>query len=213
MSVSEYENEPIRGLPEYLPAGERLLWQGEPSKKLMALRVFHVRKVGIYLAALFAIHLFMQFRSGGSLTDILLGSSWMLGLAAAGVGILAGLSYIYARSTVYTITDKRVVLRFGVAMPMMVNLPLSVITSADMKRYGDGSGDVILTAAKRKRLSYMLLWPNIKPWTFNPVSPSLRCLDDVDAVAQCLAQAASAMGSEDSLEDDQPMDEGLLAAS
>jgi hypothetical protein len=57
MSVGEYEHEPVRGLPEYLPDDETLVWQGEPDWRVMARRVFHLRSVGIYFALLIAVHL------------------------------------------------------------------------------------------------------------------------------------------------------------
>lgn len=188
MSVAEHEDEPVRGLPAYLPDGERLIWRGEPDFKVMARRVFHVRSVTIYIAILLAAHMGVQLYNGGDLVSVALGSSWMLGLGAAAIGILALLAWAYTRSTVYTLTDKRLVLRFGVALPMMVNLPLQILGSADLRRYGDGSGDIMLTLAQKKNLSYTLLWPNIKPWQFKPVVPALRCLPQVDDVAATLGR-------------------------
>lgn len=189
MSVAEHEDEPVRGLPDYLPEGEHLIWRGEPDFRVMARRVFHVRSVAIYIGVLLAAHLGVQWYNGGDLVSVALGSSWMLGLGAVAVGILALLAWAYTRSTVYTLTNKRLVLRFGVAIPMMVNLPLQILGSADLRRYGDGSGDIMLTLAQKKKLSYSLLWPNIKPWQFKPVVPALRCLPAVDDVAATLAHA------------------------
>ena len=42
------------GLPERLPEGETLLWQGRPSWRQLALRAFHVREIAIYFALLLA---------------------------------------------------------------------------------------------------------------------------------------------------------------
>lgn len=191
MSVGEYEDEPVRGLPEYLPAGETLVWQGEPDFSTLARRVFHVRSVSIYFAALIAIHVGLQFRDGATgLAQILLGSGWMLGLGVVALLILATLAWAYARSTVFTLTNKRLVLRFGVAMPMMVNIPLSIIEAADMREFGDGCGDVVLSLAPSKRLSYMMMWPNVRPWKFNPTQPALRSVKDVRGVAEALASVA-----------------------
>jgi hypothetical protein len=187
VSVGEYENEPVRGLPEYLPPGETLVWQGAPDYKTMARRVFHIRSVSIYFALLIAVHFAVQTSQGGSLSAVALGSSWMLGLGFLAVGILSLLAFAYARTTVYTLTDKRLVLRFGVAMPMMVNIPLSIITAADMRQFGDGSGDVILSLEQRKRLSYMMLWPNVRSWRINPTQPALRSLADAEDFARKLA--------------------------
>jgi hypothetical protein len=153
----------------------------------MARRVFHVRSVSLYFALLIIVHFAVQATNGGSLVSVVLGSSWMLGLGLLAIGILSLLAYAYARTTVYTITDKRLILRFGVAMPMMVNLPLSTVTAADMRQFSDGSGDIILSIDQKKRLSYTLLWPNVRSWRINPTQPALRSIKNVDEVATKLA--------------------------
>ena len=50
----EFVGEPLSGLPQRPPAGETILWQGAPQWRATALRTFHVRKVALYFAALFA---------------------------------------------------------------------------------------------------------------------------------------------------------------
>ena len=50
----EHELEPQYGLPERLPASEKLLWQGSPDFAAVALQVFHLRKVAIYFALMLA---------------------------------------------------------------------------------------------------------------------------------------------------------------
>ncbi|GAB5414631.1 MAG: photosynthetic complex putative assembly protein PuhB [Congregibacter sp.] len=187
MSVGEYEFEPVRGLPEYLPEGETLIWQGSPDARTMGRRVFRVRVVAVYFAALIAVHLGFQLSQGRSVGETLLGSSWMLALGVAAVAILAGMAAAYAKTTVYTLTDKRIVLRSGVAMPMMVNIPLNTVTAADMRAFGDGSGDIIFSVERRKRLSHILLWPNVRPWKFTPVQPAFRSVQNIEAVAAALA--------------------------
>jgi hypothetical protein len=187
VSVAEHEHEPVRGLPDYLPDDEHLVWRGEPDFKVMALRVFHLRTVGIYFAALIAIHLGVQAYQGADAASLVLQASWMVGLGLVTIGILALLAWAYTRSTVYTLTNKRLVLRFGVAIPMMVNLPLPIVGAADLRRYGDGSGDIMFTLGQKKKLSYLLLWPNIKPWQFKPVVPAMRCLRSVDEAAAAIA--------------------------
>ncbi|WOJ93505.1 photosynthetic complex putative assembly protein PuhB [Congregibacter variabilis] len=191
MSVGEYEEEPVRGLPGYLPADETLIWQGEPDFKVMARRVFHVRTVALYFAALIVVHLAVQASGSASLADVILGSTWMVGLGILAIGILSLLAFAYARTTVYTLTDKRLVLRFGVAMPMMVNIPLSIVTAADLRRFPDGSGDIVLSLEQKKRLSYMMLWPNVRSWRINPTQPALRSIANVDELAASLASVVS----------------------
>lgn len=191
MSVSEHEDEPVRGLPGYLPADEKLIWQGEPDFKVMARRVFHVRTVSLYFAILIVVHLAVQTSGQASLGEVVLGSTWMIGLGLLAIGILSLLAWAYARTTIYTLTNKRLVMRFGVAMPMMVNIPLSIVTAADMRRFPDGSGDIVLSLDQRKRFSYLMLWPNVRSWRTNPTQPALRSVPSVEELAASLASVVS----------------------
>ena len=43
--MTEYETEPVRGLPAPLPAGETLLWQGGPAWWPLARSAFHFDKI------------------------------------------------------------------------------------------------------------------------------------------------------------------------
>jgi len=189
--IEEYEHEPVRGLPEYLPEGERLVWQGEPDWRVMARRVFHLRAVSIYFLLLVVWHLGTSLYAGQTLAEAVRAGTWQIGLGLTAIAILAALALAYARATVYTLTDKRLVIRFGVAMPMMVNIPLDIIESADLRRYANGSGDILLSVNQRQNLSYFMLWPNVRSWKFRPVQPALRSLRDVDAVAASLAGIVS----------------------
>mgnify|MGYP001823060630 CR=1 FL=1 len=190
--MNEYEHEPVRGLPEYLPEGETLLWQGEPRWRSLALRVFHVRTIGLYFALLIAIHLASQLLQGVQAGAALLGAGWQLGLGALALGILSLMAYLYARATIYTLTDRRLVMRIGVAVPMMINIPWETIESADLRDFGDGTGDIALTPVPGKRLSWWALWPNVRPWRYARVQPMLRGIPDAQEVARLLAGAVAA---------------------
>ena len=61
---AEYEFEAAPGLPEKLPEGEHIIWQGAPDWKQLALQAFHVRIVSIYFALMLAIQLFNAWDSG-----------------------------------------------------------------------------------------------------------------------------------------------------
>jgi hypothetical protein len=189
--MNEHEHEPVWGLPEILPDGEHILWQGQPAWKQMALQVFHVRKVAIYFALLIAIHVGLQWSQGVAPAAIAQGSSWLLALGLSAIAILALLARLYSRTTIYTITNRRLVLRFGVAVPMMINIPWDKIDAVDLMQRGHDSGDILLTLGPQSKMSYWLLWPHAKPWNFSPVRPSLRALDEVD---QVVAQVRQAIG-------------------
>ena len=47
MSHDDFAVEAVPGLPAALPDGERLLGQGTPEWRALAVRALHVRKVGI----------------------------------------------------------------------------------------------------------------------------------------------------------------------
>ena len=49
---TDHDSRAVSGLPEPLPAGERMIWQGKPDWRALALRAFHVRKVAIYFGVL-----------------------------------------------------------------------------------------------------------------------------------------------------------------
>jgi hypothetical protein len=126
---------------------------------------------------------------GGTSGDALLAAaSWPLALGATALVILYVLARAFAHSTVYTLTNRRIVLRFGVAIPMMINLPLEKIESAALAEYGE-VGDIALTLAPGERVSYLALWPHVRPWHFGVVKPMLRGLPDARLAAALLADA------------------------
>ncbi len=194
--MNEYEIEPVKGLPEELPAGEHMTWQGSPDWWSMARRTFRVQQFGIYFAVLIGAHQVFYYSSGGDLAGGIASIVWQSALALATLGILAGLAWLYARSTVYTMTNKRMVLRFGVAIPMMINLPFDRMHSADLRAFGDDSGDIALRLEDGERISYWALWPHARPWSMSPVVPMLRNVPDAKRVAGLLASAVAAHRSD-----------------
>jgi Bacterial PH domain len=192
--VSDHDHapEPVPGLPEHLPAGERMLWQGSPSWRALAVRALHVRKVAAYFALLAAWHVVEATGGGATFLPAVRGALWLLLLGAAAVGVLALLAWALARSTIYTVTSARVVLRFGVALPMSINLPLRLVEAADLVRHGDGTADLQLTLAHGQRVGYLLTWPHVQPWRLFRVRPTLRAVADADAAATALTAAFAA---------------------
>lgn len=189
--MREYDFEPVRGLPEQLPPGEELLWQGAPRWTSLARRGFHVRKVAVYFLVLEVLAIAVDWSDGLSAATVLSSLSWMLVLAGVSIGALALLAWAMARSTVYTITNQRVVMRIGVALPMMMNLPFKQIRTADLKVYDDGTGDIPLLLAQSAKPSYIVFWPHVRPWHFSPPQPMLRSVQDAGKVAEILAKALS----------------------
>lgn len=190
--MNEYEHEPVKGLPEELPDGEYIVWQGNPEWGAMARRVFHVRAVSLYFACLMAWYVWTRLGAGASVAEAAAASSWPLALGASALGILWGMAWLFARSTIYTLTNRRLVLRFGVAIPMMINLPLGRVLSADIAHYGDNCGDISLTLVPGDQVSYMALWPHARPWHYGRVKPMLRGIHNAGLMARLLAEVVGA---------------------
>ena len=188
----EYDTEPVRGLPARLPPGEHLLWQGSPRWQGVARRALHVRKLAVYFGALVAWRVIAAIDGGENLLSALLGCIWIVALALAAIGLLALLAWLTARTTVYTITNRRVVLRFGVALPMAINLPFKSIGSAALRHYTDGTGDIPLALTGDVHIAYLQLWPHARPWHVKHPEPMLRSVPDAAHVSEILAQAMTA---------------------
>lgn len=190
--MSEFESEPIRGLPGHLPAGERILWQGQPRWRSLALRAFHVRKIAIYCAALLVWRIISDLYDGLGVAGATVSALWILPLAIVAAGLPALLALLYARTTIYTITSHRVVIRFGVALPMSINVPFRRIGEASLKLHGDRTGDIPLALVGDDRLAYLHLWPYARPWRLAKAEPMLRAVPHAERVAGILAQALAA---------------------
>ncbi len=185
----EYETEPIPGLPGYLPAGEAILWQGSPVWTSIARHVFHAVPVALYFTALIGWRFVTAYSDGTDMSGPIAPALWIAVAGAACLGLIVLLSRLTARTTIYTITNKRLVMRYGIAMPMCVNLPFTQIMSAGLHTYGDTTGDVALTINSDGRLAYFHLWPHARPWHVNQTQPMMRALADPAAVANVLTKA------------------------
>lgn len=189
--MSEYANEPVRGLPGLLPAGEHIVWQGSPAWVPLARRAFHTHLVAGYFAVLVGWSALNIATGHVAAAAALRGIAVTLGVGLGAVGLLAVLGYLSARATVYTITNRRIVLRFGVALPKCVNLPFTQIAAAGLQVHADGSGDLPLSC-KETRLGFIHLWPNVRPWRVGKPEPMLRGVREPEVVARLLADALAA---------------------
>jgi hypothetical protein len=114
----KHDFDQFRELPAPLPVGERVIWQGKPSFKGLALRSFHIREVAIYFGLLMAWKLGSNWSHGASLGEAVASVLWLVAPAVSAIAVLAGLAWLFRRAACYTITTKRVLFQFGVALPM-----------------------------------------------------------------------------------------------
>jgi hypothetical protein len=187
--MSEHDFEAVRGLPGNLPEGERILWQGAPRWTTLAQQAFHVRAVAAYFAAMFAWRIASAAAAGQALPDVLRSILLVSPIAVVTVAALAGMAWLYSRTTVYTITNKRVVIRFGLALPKAFNIPFTIVESAAVKTLAGGAGDLAMTLKDGNKIAFAHLWPNARPWRLAVPQPTFRALANVQAAATILTSA------------------------
>lgn len=175
------------GLPDHLPEGEKLLWQGRPDWKQLAINAFHVRKVAIYFAVIVLGQGAWKLANGATVWDALQVVPKIAGLGIVACAILVAIAYVSARTTNYTLTNKRVLLKVGIALPVIINLPLRQIDGVSFAATGKGCGTVCFKTGGEVRLAYMLLWPHAMPWQFMKPKPAFRDIPQVEEVASRLA--------------------------
>jgi hypothetical protein len=188
--ADDFEFEPIPGLPSRPPAGEQVLWQGSPAWRSLAARAFHLRKVAVYFAVLVVVCAYTLLSGGGKSAGITAWSLlWLPLLGVAAGAVLSVFAWLSARSTIYTVTTRRVVIRYGIALPMTLNLPFKQLDSAGLHSHSDGTGDIAVKLVRGQRVAYLIMWPHVRPWRFTRAEPMLRSVPEAAHVAQILAQA------------------------
>ncbi len=185
----DHEGEPVPGLPERLPEGEHILWQGAPRWTSLAVRAFHIRKLAIYFLALMALRALEAARAGATATEAVADATGLLPLALLALGLVALLARLSAGSTLYTLTNRRLVMRFGIALPMSVNVPYRMIDSAAIRQFGNGCGDLPLQLAEGQRLGYVVTWPHVRLGKGGKPGPMLRSVPDAEVVGNLLVRA------------------------
>ena len=183
----EHEFEAAPGLPEALPAGERLLWQGSPDWKSLAVHVFHVRTLAVYFGVMMVLQTLYLLGEPQPRLLVPLATSLVLSLTA--LVVLAWLAWMTARTALYTLTNKRMVMRIGIVLTLTFNLPLRMVAAASVKPLKNGSGDIALKLAGDDHIAWLNLWPHAKPWALKNPEPCLRCITDAVRVGERLALA------------------------
>lgn len=180
----------IRGVSLPLPAGEQLLWSGGPARRPLARHAFHVRLVAGYFGLLILMGLAGALREGATAAQIATAAGIQCMLAGFVVGGIYLYAHLTARSTVYAITDRRVVLKAGLVLPTTINIPFRLIESAELRRFSDGTGQISMRLTRPDRIGFFHLWPHVRPWRLRYPEPMLRGLEEMAAVAEFMQLAA-----------------------
>jgi len=190
--VSEHEFEPVRGLPEPLPPGETILWQGGPRWTVLARQAFHATPIAIYFGVLLAWRALHAAQSGESWSQAAVPMALLALLAAVALGLLLLLAWFAGSTAMYTITTRRVVMRIGIVLTVSYNLPFRAIEAAGLRGNRDGTGNISLVLTPDNKIAWLNLWPHVRPWRVKRPEPVLRAIPDAARVADILAKAVAA---------------------
>ncbi|MEP4199416.1 MAG: photosynthetic complex putative assembly protein PuhB [Aliishimia sp.] len=189
MHHDDFKFEPVRGLPEALPADEHILWQGAPNPLRLAKDAWALNWILGYFALL-AMARVVIATGEVSLTAAMAQGLPFLVAGALVAMIVIGVATVQARSTVYTLTNKRACMRIGAALTMTLNLPYVCIANANAAVRPSGLGTITFELMGDTRLSYLMTWPHVRPWTMRRTQPSFRAIPDAARVAAIFADAA-----------------------
>jgi len=192
--LTEHGLEPIPGLPEALPAGEVLLWQGAPAWTEIAQRVFGIRWVMGYFLLLAGWDLLNAALQGRPMVPAIGSAATLMLVGSIAIGILVLLAKVIARTSVYSITSRRLVLRVGVALPITINIPFVAIAGAVLRNRKDGHGDLVVELLPSHRISWIALWPHCAGWSVGRPKPMLRGVAEATEVAGILGEAVANAG-------------------
>ena len=168
---------------------------GDVYKRQLARRVFHIRAVAAYCGAMVLWRIGAGWAAHQSLHTVGVSTAWLAGLAVATIGFLALVARFIGGTTVYSITNRRVAMRFGLAIPITLNVPFRIIDAAWLQGDPNHCGDIALQLDTERHIAYLHLWPHARPWRINQPQPMLRCLPDAPAAAEILAAALAASGA------------------
>jgi hypothetical protein len=185
----EHDFEPVPGLPGRLPKGEFILWQGAPSSAHVSRQIMKTRWIAGYFAVLLVWNVSAGIYDGRTPSELLFSSGALAIMAALAIALLEAFAWGVQKTTMYTITNKRVVMRIGVALSATFNLPFTRIVSADMREGKDGVGDIALTLAPGDKLSWLVFWPHVRGFRKGALMPQMICLEDVAIAGNVLSAA------------------------
>lgn len=198
--VTDVAREPararVRGVAEALPPGERILWEGAPNARALARHLFFIRPLSTYLGAM------VLWWVAVNRTQVNTEQFWAtLGIQLMLVSGVIGGAWLLARAiangTTYAITDRRIVMRFGVIFPLTINVPLHYVEGASAREFSDKTGQIAVQLTKKESIAWIVLFPHVRPFEFSQPQPLLRGLTEPVKVGEVLRAAVLAVPAKD----------------
>jgi len=180
----EHEFEAALGLPEVLPRNEYIVWQGRPAWQQLAFEAFHVRKITVYFAIMVLLQLIHLIDNNTALPELAKSIATSVALAFLSLALLTWGAYLSAQATMYTLTNKRIIMRIGIVLSLTFNLPLKKITACDLQLQKNKTGNLALGIASESPIGWLNLWPHVRAWRVASPQPVLRCVPQAQALAE-----------------------------
>ncbi len=179
-----------------LAPDEAVVWQGRPSWRLMARDVFHLRLLVAYLAFLVGLDAYQAWAKAIPLGKALHDSVPLAVIIVALLTNVVGIAWLTARNTRYTITTRRVILAYGIALPATLAIPHARIKKIELALGARHHGDIALSLDAGDHMPYLKLWPHARPWRLSHPQPMLRCVPQAAVVAGLATRAVAATAQE-----------------
>ena len=179
-----------------LAPDEAVVWQGHPSWRLLARDVFHLRLLVAYLAFLVGLDAYQAWAKAIPLEKALHDSVPLAVIIAALFANVVGIAWLSARNTRYTITTRRVILAYGIALPATLAIPHGRIKKIEFALGTRHHGDIALSLEAGDHMPYLKLWPHARPWRLAHPQPMLRCVPQAAIIAGLATRAVAATAQE-----------------
>ena len=172
-----------------IPPEEKVLWSGRPEWKALAYHSFGLKYLVFYL--IFAALYCLAELDGAIVFGLLLTKflPYCFSGILAGL-VLTGLAYFQALNTAYVVTEKRIVIRSGVALVFLLNAPFKKISSIDKQILKNSLGNFSFTTNSKRRIPFLSCWPSVKPWSFIEPKPAFKCIANADKIEEIILNAA-----------------------
>ena len=189
------DKSPPKDILGAIPENEDIIWYGRPELRRFCLSALGLRYLLLYLLIVALFNLSSNFGNFSFFIYLEIMVPYIISCFLATVLlVIIGISQVMP--TVYVITSKRIIIRSGMALIFMLNVPFDKIANIDKQIFKDGCGNISFKLINNKRVPFFASWPSVRPWYFNNPEPTFRCISNVDVIALKLADAAQSRISE-----------------
>ena len=178
-----------KNILDAIPNGESILWKGRPSLWGFSWNLFGLKWITLYLSMLSIVSVARFFASDFYTAFYVDCLPFFLSGIFASI-ILIDLAATQTYSTVYIITENRVIIKTGAALSFLISMPFKKIKEVNLQKRGASIGTISFELLSEKRVPYISCWPSVRPWKFKRTQPAFSCIGSVDEVATILRKTA-----------------------